>query len=191
MNVVLVGVGGQGILTSSLILAKAAMKAGLNVLSSEVHGMAQRGGSVEVHVRIGSYRSPLIPPGCADVMLALEPVEAIRYSKYLNERSAVVVNTRVVKPITVIMGKASYPDVELILEKIKGITDRVYPIDASRIADELGSPQSANVVMLGAMLKVVEMPFGMDKLEEALKDVLPKKIWEINIKALWSGFNAI
>ena len=191
MNVVIVGVGGQGILTSSLILAKAAIRSGLKVVSSEVHGMAQRGGSVEVHVRIGEYLSPLIPPGCADIMLALEPVEALRYSKYLNEKSAVIVNTRAIKPVTVTIGKASYPDIESILEAIRGITGRVYPIDATKIAEDLGSPQSANIVILGAMAKVVKLPFDFKSLEEAVKDVLPERVWDVNIKALWAGFNAV
>ncbi len=191
MDIVIVGVGGQGILTSSMILAKAAMKAGLNVVSSEVHGMAQRGGSVEVHVRIGDVLSPLIPPGNADVMIALEPVEALRFSKYLNENSVVIVNTRKIVPITVNLGMADYPDLDTILKNLRSVTEGVYPVNASEIAESLGAIQATNVVVLGMLAKLVELPFSYEYLEEAVKDVLPPKLHEMNLKALKAGYDAI
>ncbi len=191
MDIVIVGVGGQGILTSSMILAKAAMKAGLNVVSSEVHGMAQRGGSVEVHVRIGDVLSPLIPPGNADVMIALEPVEALRFSKYLNENSVVIVNTRKIVPTTVNLGMADYPDLDTILENLRSVTEEIYPVNASEIAENLGAIQATNVVVLGMLAKLVELPFSYEYLEEAVKDVLPPKLHEMNLKALKAGYDAI
>ncbi len=191
MDIVIVGVGGQGILTSSMILAKAAMKAGLNVVSSEVHGMAQRGGSVEVHVRIGDVLSPLIPPGNADVMIALEPVEALRFSKYLNENSIVILNTRKIVPITVNLEMADYPDLDTILEKLKSVTGKIYPVNASEIAENLGAVQAMNVVVLGMLAKLVELPFSYEDLEEAVREVLPPKLHEINLKALKAGYDAI
>ena len=191
MDIIIVGVGGQGILTSSMILAKAAMKAGLKVLTSEVHGMAQRGGSVEVHVRIGEVLSPLIPLGNADVMVALEPVEALRYTKYLNENSIVIVNTRPIIPITVTLGMAKYPNAEEILSKLKEITPNVYPVNASEIAERLGAIQATNVVILGVLAKLVELPFGYKELEEAVRDVLPPKLHDLNLKALKAGYDAV
>jgi len=160
MDIVIVGVGGQGILTSSTIIAKAAMKAGLNVLTSEVHGMAQRGGSVEVHVRIGDVLSPLIPPGNADVMIALELVEALRYSKYLSSDSTVIINRKRIVPTTVTLGLSNYPDEETVLSKLREITPKIYPVNASEIAEELGSVQATNVVVLGMMAKLIDLPFG-------------------------------
>ncbi len=191
MDVIIVGVGGQGILTSSTILAKAAMKAGLNVLTSEVHGMAQRGGSVEVHVRIGDVLSPLIPLGSADVMIALELAEALRYTKYLNENSVVIVNTRPVIPITVTLGVAEYPDAEEVLDRLREITPRVYPVNASEIAEKLGAIQATNVVVLGMLAKLIELPFGYKEIEEAVKDVLPPKLHDLNLKALKAGYDAV
>lgn len=191
MDIIIVGVGGQGILTSSMILAKAAMKAGLNVLTSEVHGMAQRGGSVEVHVRIGDVLSPLIPPGNADVMIALELAEALRYTKYLNENSVVIVNTRPIIPITVTLGVAEYPDAEEVLSKLKEIISHVYPVNASEIAERLGAIQATNVVVLGMLAKIVELPFSYKELEEAVKDVLPPKLHDLNLKALKAGYDAV
>ncbi len=191
MDIVIVGVGGQGILTSSMILAKAAMKSGLNVVSSEVHGMAQRGGSVEVHVRIGDVLSPLIPPGNADVMIALEPVEALRFSKYLNENSIVILNTRRIVPVTVNLGIADYPNLDTILKKLESVTGKVYPVNASEVAENLGTVQATNVVVLGMLAKLVELPFGYEDLEEAVREVLPPKLHEINLKALKAGYDAI
>jgi len=191
MDIVIVGVGGQGILTSSMILAKAAMKAGLNVLTSEVHGMAQRGGSVEVHVRIGDVLSPLIPLGSADVMIALELAEGLRYARYLNEDSVVIVNTRPIIPITVTLGIAKYPDTEVVLGKLREITPNVYPVNASEIAERLGAIQATNVVVLGMLAKLVELPFSYEELEEAVKDVLPPKLHDLNLKALKAGYDAV
>ena len=191
MDIVIVGVGGQGILTSSTIIAKAAMKAGLNVLTSEVHGMAQRGGSVEVHVRIGDVLSPLIPPGNADVMIALELVEALRYSKYLSSDSTVIINRKRIVPTTVTLGLSNYPDEETVLSKLREITPKIYPVNASEIAEELGSVQATNVVVLGMMAKLIDLPFGLDVLESAVKEVLPPKLHELNIKALRAGYDAV
>ncbi len=185
MDVVIVGVGGQGILTASNILARASMKAGLNIVMSEVHGMAQRGGSVEVHVRIGDVLSPLIPLGSADIMIALEPVEALRYSKYLNERSVVVINDRPIVPMTVSLGLARYPTMDEIVEALEAITPNIVMIGASAVAEKLGAIQATNVVMLGAISAL--LPFDFELLEDGVREVLPPKLHDLNIKALRTG----
>jgi len=191
LDIVIVGVGGQGILTSSAILAKAAMKSGINVLTSEVHGMAQRGGSVEVHVRMGDVLSPLIPLGDADVMIALEPSEALRYTKYLNEDSVVIMNTKPIVPITVTLGAFEYPPLDTIIDKLNEITPNVYPVKASEIAEKLGAIQATNVVVLGMLAKLIDLPFSYEELERAVMDVLPPKLHDINLKALKAGFDAV
>ena len=191
LDIIIVGVGGQGILTCSMIVAKAAMNANLNVITSEVHGMAQRGGSVEVHVRIGDVLSPLIPIGDADIMIALEPVEALRYAKYLNENSLVILNTRPVIPVTVTLGNANYPSIHEIVEKLKEITPKVVPVDASVIAEKLGSIQSTNIVILGMLAKLAELPFNYEHLEQAIREILPPTTHDINLRAFKEGLNYI
>ncbi len=124
LNIIIVGVGGQGALTTSGIIARAAMKAGLNVLTAETHGMAQRGGSVDVHVRIGDVKAPLIPEGGADVMIALEPAEALRYARFLNRKSLVILNTRKIIPPSVTAGSATYPALGDIIGELRQRTTR-------------------------------------------------------------------
>jgi len=189
LNVLLVGVGGQGILTSAAILARAALKAGVNVITAETHGMAQRGGSVEVHVRFGDVKSPLIPAGAADVMVALEPVEALRYTHYLNENSTIILNTREIIPPSVTVGNAKYPTIDEIIGKLKEITENVYAVEASSLAEKAGSIQSTNVVVLGVLSKIANLPFGYEKIEQAVKEVLPEKLHEINMRALKAGYD--
>jgi indolepyruvate ferredoxin oxidoreductase beta subunit len=187
MDLIIVGVGGQGILTCSNILAKASMNLGLNVITSEVHGMAQRGGSVEVHVRIGDVLSPLIPLGSAEAMIALEPVEALRKVEYIGKDSLVIVNTKPIIPVSVTLGLASYPDVNEVIEAIKSVAGKVIHLNAFEIAKEAGDVRSANVVMLGAFAKHTEL-FTLEELEKAVKDVLPEKVHDVNLKALRLGY---
>ncbi len=183
----MVGVGGQGILTCSNILARASMNAGLNVITSEVHGMAQRGGSVEVHVRIGDVHSPLIPLGSADFMIALEPVEALRKLEFIGENSKVIINIKPIVPVSVTLGIAEYPKVERVIEIIEDFANKVVQIDAIEIAERAGDVRCANVVMLGAFAKHTKI-FKLKEIEQAIKDVLPEKIHDINIRALKLGY---
>lgn len=191
LNILIVGVGGQGALTTAAILARAALKSKINVLTAETHGMAQRGGSVEVHVRMGKVFSPLIPLCDADVMIALEPSEALRYSNYLNENSKVILNSKAIIPPSVTTGKAEYPDLDTIINELKKITNDVHVVDASSIAEELGAIQATNVVVIGMLAKLVDLPINYETLEDSLKEVLPEKLHEINLKALNAGYNAV
>lgn len=187
MDIVIVGVGGQGILTCSNILAKASMNAGLNVITSEVHGMAQRGGSVEVHVRIGDVYSPLIPIGSADVMIALEPVEALRKAEFLKEDTLVLINTKPVIPVSVTLGISRYPEVGEIISLIKSLTNNVVHLNAFEIAEKVGDVRCMNVVMLGVFAKHTDV-FTLRDLEVAIRDVLPRRLHDINIRALRFGY---
>jgi len=189
INVLLVGVGGQGILTTSAILARSALKAGINVLTAETHGMAQRGGSVEVHVRFGDVDSPLIPYGSADVVVALEAVEALRYAQYMNENTIVLINNRAIIPPTVSTGSADYPEIDEILERLRKVTKNIKLVNASKIAEEVANTvQATNVVVIGMLAKLIDLPFGLDVIESALKEVLPEKLVEGNLKALKAGY---
>ncbi len=189
VNVLIVGVGGQGVLTTSGILARAAMVEGFNVVSAETHGMAQRGGSVEVHLRFGDVRSPLIPYGSADFIASLEPVEVLRYGQYMNENTKILINTRPISPPSVSTGEAAYPSMDEILEKAGWISDHVYTLNASEIAERLGNIQAANVVMAGALIGL-GLPISLESVEKAICDVMPERIRDLNLEALREGFSA-
>jgi len=149
-NILFSGVGGQGILLASELTAYAQLMAGFDVKKSEVHGMAQRGGSVEAHLRYGErVYSPLIEPGKADILVAFEILEAARYLPYLHKDSAVVVNTQQILPPAVAQGQMDYP--ENILEELTSRGINVVAIDALAVAKEVGELRTANVAMVGAM----------------------------------------
>ncbi len=188
-NVLLVGVGGQGILTTSAILARSALKAGVNVVTAETHGMAQRGGSVEVHVRFGDVESPLIPFGGADIVVSLEPVEILRYTQYLNDGTKVILNTRSIIPPTVSTGIGKYPELEKIIEAVKRITEDVSVVNASDIAEKhVGTVQATNVVVIGMLAKKIDLPFGFEVIQETIKEFFPERLVEPNLRALKAGY---
>ncbi len=188
LNILIVGVGGQGALTTSGIIARAAMKAGLNVVSAETHGMAQRGGSVEVHVRIGDVKAPLIPEGGADVMIALEPSEALRYARFLNRKSIVILNTRKIIPPSVTAGVGKYPELDEIISELRKISPRIIPVNASDLAEKAGNVLATNVVVVGMLLGYFSLPFTVEHVEEVIREVMPGKIVDLNLRALKMGY---
>lgn len=184
-DIVIVGVGGQGVILISDVLGRAAVNAGKAVRGAETHGMAQRGGSVINYTRIGCRFSPMISSGRADVLLALEPAEALRFAHYLSTDGIALVNTRPVLPITVTTGKASYPPVDDILGHFSGLCKEMKPMDATGLAMQAGTPQAMNVVMLGALSKYI--PLSEKLLLDALGDVVPAKYLDINRHAFSLG----
>ena len=184
-DIVIVGVGGQGVILISDVIGRAAVMAGKDVRGAETHGMAQRGGSVVNHTRIGCRFSPLVSPGGADVLLALEPAEALRFARYLSHKSVVLVNTRPVLPVTVTTGIACYPPLEEILAHLQDLCKRVIPIDADTLALEAGTAQAMNVVMLGALSRFIPLP--EDLLLTSLSEVVPSKYLDANKKAFAQG----
>ncbi len=183
-NILFSGVGGQGILLASELTAYAQLDAGFDVKKSEVHGMAQRGGSVEAHLRYGGrVYSPLIEPGTADILVAFEILEAARYLPYLHKDSAVVVNTQKILPPAVAMGKAVYPDD--ILDELTSRGINVVALDASAVAREVGELRTANVAMVGAMsnfLSVNKQVF-LDVIDTRVKEAFR----DVNKKAFEAG----
>jgi indolepyruvate ferredoxin oxidoreductase beta subunit len=184
-DVVVVGVGGQGVILISEIIGRATMMAGLSVRGVETHGMAQRGGSVINHIRVGCSFSAMISPGGADVLLAMEPAEALRYAHYLSPQGVALVNSRPVMPVTVTTGQASYPSIEEILAPLRDVCSQVKAMDATALAAEAGSPQATNVVMLGALSK--HLPIEEATLLSALSETVPARFLEINRKAFELG----
>jgi indolepyruvate ferredoxin oxidoreductase beta subunit len=182
------GVGGQGILLASEITAFALMKEGFDVKKSEVHGMAQRGGSVVAHLRYGEkVFSPLIEPGTVDIEVAFEMLESLRYLPYLNRESRVIVNTQKILPSPVATGVERYPEDVLGELKKRGLS--VFPLDAFAIAKAAGEIRTVNMVLVGALsafLPVKEKAFF-----EVITERVPQKLRTVNIEAFIKGRTTI
>lgn len=189
-TVQIVGVGGQGVLLASMVLGTAAKNMGFDVSMSEVHGMAQRGGSVLSTVRFGDgVISPLEPLGSADMILGFEPVETCRNIHLGNPDTAIVMNLDLVLPTMVVAGMEEYPDVSLLVDYIKGTNSNLVTIDATSIAIEAGKAVAANAVMIGAMAAVKGFPIPKDVLRDTLLENVPPKFKELNLKAFDMGFS--
>lgn len=183
-SILFVGVGGQGIILASKILTEGLVRFGYDVKMSEVHGMAQRGGSVTTQVRFGEkVYSPLIGLGEADVVVAFEKVEAARWANYLKDGGTIVINDYEIYSLPVLIGQESYP--EKVIENMKEKIEHVKVFNAADVATELGNIKTQNIVLLGALIKALELD-NLDW-EEVIKESLPEKMHEINIKALRAG----
>ena len=191
INIIICGVGGQGVVLVSELLGNAAVRGGVAVKGSEVLGMAQRGGSVFSNLRLGGDAiAPMTPEGKCDVLIAVEPSEALRNIQYIAKNSVVVLNTTTVLPYTVHLGKSGYPEEQEIIDKLKEVTDRVITLDASNIAKEAGSLQATNVVMLGALFGTGLMPISEEIAKESILSRFKAKVGEINIRAFDMGYEA-
>jgi len=191
-NIVITGVGGQGVLTAANILGWAALHAGYKVRVGEVHGMSQRFGSVISYVRFGEdvYGS-MVPEGKADVMLSFEPVEALRYVNYLKEGGMVVVNTKPIVPVQVSMGMASYPS----LEEIRKVFEEEFKakwigFNAEELAEQAGHVVTTNTVLIGALTQIPEFPLDAEHVREVIKISVPPKAVDMNMKAFDLGIKA-
>ena len=188
LNVLIVGVGGQGTLLASKFLGAAAALSGKDVKVSEVHGMSQRGGSVITCVKIGEkIASPIIDEGEADVILAFEQLEAIRWLPYLKKGGTIITNIQKINPMPVVSGAAKYP--ENIIDVLKKSDIELVTLDALGLAAECGSTKAVNVVLLGVLAsRLSEVPASI--WEESLKSVVPAKMYDINEKAFQKGVHS-
>ena len=184
LDIVISGVGGQGAILASDIIGKAAVLEGVPIRAAETHGMAQRGGSVVNHIRLGCELGSMIPLHGADVLLALEPAEALRYIDSLSDDGVVIVNTQPVFPITVTSGGEEYPVVSEIVDVLKS-NHKVVAFNAFELAIEAGHPQAMNVVMIGAVSNY--LPMGKDLLIDCIKRMVPPKTVDINVRAFELG----
>ena len=187
----LIGVGGQGTIKASTIIGEAAMKKGLNVVMSEVHGMAQRGGTVVTELKIGEAYSPLIEEGAADLMIAFEPAEVLRALNKINQESFVIVNSSPIVPFTVSLGISEYPELSSVFEELKVKIKNLLIINAEKIAKEAGSIISENMVLLGAAVATPNFPTEKDLVIQSMKKNLPTKSIETNLKAFEIGFEEV
>jgi indolepyruvate ferredoxin oxidoreductase, beta subunit len=185
------GVGGQGTLLATMVLAEAAIHAGHNVLASEVHGMAQRGGVVESTVMIGDIKSPIISDGEADVLVGFEPLETYRAMRKCSADSVVISNRVPIMPFGVSIGKSDYPDVDKMFAFIGGRVKTLVTLDAQKLARNAGAALSANVVMMGALARSKAVPVPKEAFEETLRTKTKEKFVEINLKAFALGFDTL
>ena len=184
LNVLLVGVGGQGTILASKILTHVALAQGYEVKMSEIHGMAQRGGSVVTQVRIGeNVHSPVIEAGEADFIVAFEQLEAYRWAHFLKKDGVLIVNTQKIMPLTVLTGAQTYPT--SILGDLKGRVERYLELDGLKLATEAGNAKATNVVLMGVLSKYMDFP--EEAWQNALTEKIPAKLLELNKKAFALG----
>lgn len=185
INILLVGVGGQGTILATRVLAKAAQDVGYDIKVSEIKGMAQRGGSVVTQVRLGQkVYSPLICEGGADVVLAFEKMEAQRWVSYLKTDGSIIINDQALPPVPVLSGAAVYP--EDCLAKVTQAVTNSTVVDALDIALQCGNPKTANVVLIGVLAK--RLPISKETWLAALKARVPEKFIDVNLKAFEAGY---
>jgi indolepyruvate ferredoxin oxidoreductase beta subunit len=175
---IIVGVGGQGSIFASGVLGETALREGYEVISAETHGMAQRGGTVEVHVRIGTSYGPLVPLRSADAIVGLEPAECLRFARYLSPDGTAIINTHVVPA-----AGSDYPPVSSLIQALAATCGRVIAYDATRLALKAGHPQTLNVVMLGTLAHLLPLT----TLEDVIAEYVPKKALEANVRAFKLG----
>jgi len=181
-NILICGVGGQGVLTLSRIIASTAVKCGYNVRVGETLGMSQRGGIVQSFVRFGSkVFSPIIPLGGADVVIALDYVEALRTFKYISKRSTILLNSNSIPPLSVVLGEFKLPSIDDVKNAFSSITNFIYILNADEIASKIGLPLASNMVFLGALCKLFPNILPPKLLRESIAENIPKSYIEHNI----------
>ncbi len=187
----LAGVGGQGAIKTSTIIGEAAMKKGINVVMSELHGMAQRGGVVTTEIKIGSAYSPLIEKGDADLIIGFEPAEVLRSIEKASDKTFVIMNSARIVPFTVSLGISNYPDVSVLIEEAKSKLKHLYVLNAEKLAKDAGNVMSLNMVLLGGAVATTNFPLGREEIIQSMKENLPPKTIDINLKAFNLGFEKI
>lgn len=186
-SIMIVGVGGQGTLLASRLLGAALLSENYDVKVSEVHGMSQRGGSVVTYVKYGEeVFSPIVREGQADFILAFEQLEAARWLPFLKKGGTIIANSQKIDPMPVVIGNAQYPDG--VLEAIRATGSDLVEADALSLAVEAGSPKAVNVVLIGVMASRMDLPYTV--WEKAIRDTVPEKFLEMNLKAFKLGFES-
>lgn len=191
-NIYICGVGGQGIIKTSVVIGEAAMNEGYEVSMSEIHGMSQRGGSVSTELRIGNYKSSIVENNKADMLLGFEPIEIVRGLHKANKNTKIVFNTSPIIPSTIAQTGEKYPSIEdELIPKLKKEYNNVHPVNGNQLAEDAGSILSLNMVLLGALTADDDFLLSKDSIITAMKDNLKPKFHEMNIKAIENGYNAV
>ena len=191
LRIYFVGVGGQGTLTATNLLARAALDCGIEAVGGEVHGMAQRGGVVESALLLGGWRSPRVDHGEADILLGFEPLETLRGLPYLKQGGAVFSSSDPLAPLSVALGQAVYPGIERIREEVAEVASKAWFLPCRSLGREAGSVQSAGTVLLGAACASGLLPISFDDLAAAIRKHLPPKIQAVNLAAAELGRAAV
>jgi len=197
-NILLAGVGGQGLMLLSQVMGDACTRSGVKVVVGAQHGLAQRSGSISAHVRIGDAYSPLIPYGTADLIIAMDAMEALRYVEYLKQGGTVVMNSRITHPpletapiVKNRQEKRVYITLEQVREQLGKVAGRIIAIDAKNVAAMAGNPRTENIVLLGAASALSGFPILAEPLKESVKRVVPESAVEANLKAFSLGQKAV
>ena len=192
LDIVFTGVGGQGIVGASDVFCEAAMLEGFDVAKAETHGMAQRGGSVVVHVRIGDQvKSPIIEMGTGDIILSFEILEAVRCLPFLKENGIALINKQLILPVPVIQGLVECPSVEKLIDTAKRKTRQVYEIDGINLSRKAGNLTAVNIVLLGALSVLPENPVSEKTLTETIAHSFKPQYTAVNLKAFQLGRESI
>ncbi len=187
INMILAGVGGQGIVTAGILIGNAVTAGGLNATMSEIHGMSQRGGVVTVDLRIGDIQGPIVPEGDADLILGFEAVETLRVLNRAGMGATVIMNTERIVPVSVTEGESSYPDIETAILRLRKGGVEIFPMNAQTLAKDAGNVVSSNVVLVGAAYSAGFIPVSLSTLRQSARDLFPANTWGVNMKALESG----
>ena len=188
LRIFFTGVGGQGTLLATRLVGQAALEENLPVLMSEIHGMAQRGGVVESSVVLGSSASPIIADGEADIVLAFEPIEAARALPKCNPKTVVITSTTPIEPFTVMIGQGAYPDPDELYKIVETHVASLIRVDADELAKTAGAERSSNVIMIGVLAGTGILPVSKTSFEQALRQILPQKLLEPNLRAFDAGY---
>ena len=194
VNLIITGVGGQGNVLASQILGKAAVRKGLKVTIGETFGLSQRGGPVMSHIRLSkeSNAGPIIPPNAAHIVIGLEPLETLRIlEEYANAGTVFIVNSRPIYPLNVIAGEVKYPDIKWIRSVISQSAKRLFWLEATSMAVDLGGPIMLNMIMLGALCSLDDFPITCRDIKAVLKDIFKESKLELNYRALDIGESMI
>lgn len=192
-NVIVAGVGGQGILFTTHVIARAALKMGINFVQSEIHGLSQRYGSIRTELRIGSdVHSPLILEGTLDLLIGMEPLETLRQAPYVSNRTTIVMSDHMIPPTLAYLARSRIPSLEEILNDLRSLRPkRLEVVDAYGLAERAGDYIAANVVVLGAAQAAGALPFSNDVLREALEELSPPRYRDLNLRAYDLGREAL
>ena len=185
------GVGGQGLVRVSTIIGEAAMRKGLKVVMSELHGMAERGGIVTTEVKIGDSSSAIIQDGNADLLFAMEPVEALRSLEKVGPNTSAIVNSAPIVPFTVSLGIDAYPEISQIITELRGKIKNLFILDALNLAQKAGDAITSNIVMLGAAAAIPGFPVEKELLLASIKGTFPASTIGVNFAAFESGYETI
>ena len=190
-NIVLCGVGGQGTILASKVIAQTAVRLGQNCRVGETHGMSQRGGSVISHVRIGSdVYGALTPDAMGDLMIAFEPVESLRYMNYLKKDAYIILNSQPIVPTSVNAGLATYPPYDDILKELQAVSCHIVDVPATKISEGIGGPLFLNMVVLGTATKVPGFPYTEKEIKQSIEELVKPQFIDINLKAYEAGIAA-